>query len=155
MNENPEKLYVNIPIPNTLVEFITDFYSKRKNEVGYAVSTFLDPKCTNLHCNRSRRSFDDLFIVATTYFPDTTPKELMKAILDVKIIMRCNGIDYKIYPQLYCCGGMMRNRLLYCLPSSLINPFAANQYNSQYSWAELLKMVGINDYQEYRKYIGL
>lgn len=45
----------------------------------YSKTTFYDKDCTDRQCySGRRRSFTDLYEIATTYFPETTEKELIE-----------------------------------------------------------------------------
>lgn len=62
--------------------------------------TFADEECTHWQCNHARRSFGDLYIIATTYFPATTKQELAYILLNKIERLRafyCKNIDRIVF----------------------------------------------------------
>ena len=78
----------------TLVELLTILYAPLLPKMyGYASPTYFDRELTKLECNAHRRSFEDLLVIAKTYFPKTTKTQLMWALKRINIkFYHCNGI---------------------------------------------------------------
>lgn len=69
-----------------------------KDNFSYANPTYFDKKCTRVECRGKRRSFEDLFTLANTYFPGTTELELMQTIKDSKLtFIYCNDIHKIVF----------------------------------------------------------
>lgn len=93
--------------------------------------TYFDKELKKLQCNKGRlRSFDDILEIVNTYFPSITPKRLIHELLVFDPPKYINTID-----------GLNTNYS------------DCNKLNSKYSWHELLAMLGIKNYEEYKKYV--
>lgn len=49
---------------------------------GKFVTTYHDKECERIECYRARRSFSDLYNIATTYFPEATRAELAYTLIE-------------------------------------------------------------------------
>jgi hypothetical protein len=148
-NKNAAKLYVKFKIPETLKEFLITFFfddRKFKDEFEYrqyySYETYSDEKCTQVQCYAGKmRSFDDLIILANTYYPNTDEKTLMLEIMN---------LDYRgryglIYPMFYYCSDIHKSTLKfinYVYEEILLDRKYVQ--DSKYYWDELLLLVGID-----------
>lgn len=53
------------------------------NNFGKFPETFHNKECTYFQCHAARRSFEDLFDISQTYFPETTEEELAKLLFQL------------------------------------------------------------------------
>lgn len=62
--------------------------------------TFYDEACTMLQCKPARRSFYDLYEIATTYFPATTKEQLADFLLNSNMFAYfiCPDIEKLVFP---------------------------------------------------------
>lgn len=131
------KLYVNFEVSKHPEEFLHYFLTfKRNNIYCTGRETYIDKDCKIIHTTLGRmRSFDDIYIVTRTYFPDITIKEVINIILRLY-----TGDNY--FPQLSNCSGMMKIRFIYRNTNSINQYNNVNHFNSVYSWNELINMLG-------------
>jgi len=142
----------------------TDKEFKNINEVIYALynhnyhfayETYSNKECTDLQCSEGKlRSFDDIYYLCKTYFPDTTEKDVIYELVNLKINNKVCWFAY--------CGGMGRIKIQFYLPGRLIIAFGVNRiYNnisntsstiSGYNWKKLFKLIGINNSEEFKEY---
>lgn len=75
----------------TLVDLINAGFSRNR----YFTETYSDLECTEVQTYAGkRRSFSDLLEIARTYFPDTTEKELMQALVEARLFgCWCHNIN--------------------------------------------------------------
>ena len=147
------KIYVKFEPPATVGEFLIKFFtvtSPYNNVIMNGQTTYFDKECTVTQCQSSRmRSFDDLFDIVSTYYPEILPKDLMHEILVADIRNKDNK---KLFPHLYNCGSIARIRIIYYI-EFCTEPFTIiPKYKSKYSWAELLNMLGISNNAELEEY---
>jgi hypothetical protein len=145
-------IYVNFEKPETLKEFLSKLFSCYYLNVFTTQATYFDKEKTQIQCRSKKwRSFDDLLEIVNTYFPEVTPKELIHELLVCQPNGRTNYI-----PSLRICSTIMRIRIYYHIEDNLnlYNPFGSSKLNSKYSWAELLNMLGITTYEEYKDYVN-
>ena len=111
---------------------------KNKNNDYRALETYYDKDCIDRHCDNGRlRSFDDVYIVLRTYFPYITVLEVFDIIMRSGITV--NG--QKQLPSFASCGAMARIRITYnAWWSKLSKAHLESQYDSKYSWADLIEM---------------
>jgi hypothetical protein len=57
-------------------------YMIPKDTQYFSHYTFYDKECNNLQGSWKRRSFDDLYIIFKTYFPEISKKEALQTIID-------------------------------------------------------------------------
>lgn len=122
-----------------LYYFLCDNLIKHNSNGGKA--TYENKECTIIQTTEGRlRSFDDVYIVARTYFPDITIREV--ALILFKF--RPRGF----FPQLYHCSTMARIRIVYVPHFQILN---TEQFNSKYSWEDILKIAGIKNKKDILK----
>ncbi len=105
-----------------------------------SVETFRDEDCTILQCNSGRfRSFDDVYDIAKTYFPETTEKKVMKALL--KLNLPYEGEKVKIY--IANCHDIKKPTIAFSgRGGTYIRTSDSAMSKSIYKWSELLALVG-------------
>lgn len=59
-----------------------------------ALPTYMDSHCTRRQCGYAHRSFGDLLLIAQTYFPDTTEKDM--------IALMCSLYQQGLFKMMYC-----------------------------------------------------
>lgn len=67
--------------------------------MGFFQNTFLDIECNKLEDKQRRRSFDDLLVVARTYFPETTEEELAQVLTKIPKMraLFCRDIEKVVF----------------------------------------------------------
>lgn len=96
------KIYVKIKEGvkiNNIKELIEYLYSKDGSDHHYSQKTYRDEGCTNTQCKGYRRSFEDLYDLSKTYFPNATKPELMSALMSIPRLRwyRCNDIGKIVF----------------------------------------------------------
>jgi hypothetical protein len=145
-------LYVKIEKQKTIKQFLTLLFSSTLRR-GYltSLSSYTDSDFLKLQCKEGKyRSFDEVFEIITTYYPETTVIELMNELIDLK--PRC--IETGVLKDLYTmfCSDTSKSVMLYHNYTS--NNVSVQKGNSKYSWYTLFKMVKeesskkINDLQK-------
>lgn len=159
------KIYVNFEAPATLAEFLDKYfdYGYNINNVR-GIETYYDKECTTIQCVSGKyRSFDDLMLLAKTYYPDTTPADLMRELLLLEKAGRHDSFGDGTCPKLTLlmgnCADINRIRVCYFYEKNSYEfTRTIDKLNSQYSWTELLSMIGINsqeDLDSFRENKGL
>lgn len=138
--------------PKDVKEIITALY---KNNYGYALKTYQDSLCTKVQCEANKsRSFDDIYYLCKSYLPATTVKDVIEVLLNLKINNKviyggsCGGIK-KIVINFYSMEDIKRAFNDETYDKSVGN----SQYNSQWNWKELFKMINITNNQQYNEYV--
>lgn len=146
-------LYVKFEPPATVNEFLVKFFSVLSpydTNIMNGQPTFFDKGCTKFQCHSNRmRSFDDLYYLVSTYYPEISSKDLMHEILVADI---CKENGQKLFPHLHSCSSMRRIRIIHFKNFCIIPINNVLQYNSKYSWIELLEMLGISSNAEVEEY---
>ncbi len=79
-------IYLKIDKPNTIQELLLQLFSC----YGYyntGAETYFDEACTQIQCESNKwRSFDDIFEIVNTYFPNTEEKEIMHELLILPLL---------------------------------------------------------------------
>lgn len=145
-------IYVSFEKPENPKEFLKKFYSILYNDRAYCIETYYDKECTNLQCRSEKlRSFDDLFELFTTYYPELTEKDLIEILAST--ILKSDK-NTNLYLHISNCSTISRIRIFYYHDISYCSrDFKCNKYNSKYSWGELFKMISINSQLEYMNYL--
>ncbi len=150
------KIYVNFARPRTAKEFLKRFYYNGNRPFLQASATYQDKACKNFQCSKEKfRSFDDLLMLITTYYPSYNAKKLMRLLLTIDY-----GYKEKFIPYFGSCAGMERIRYLpytsiHADKSDIISYNAAiknKQYDSKYSWKDLFTMLNIHNNEDLDKY---
>lgn len=146
-------IYVEFERPKTIKEFLIKFYSNVSYGTAQAATTYKDILLTQIQCNKSYRSFDDLLELIQTYYPETTPKILIYELLTIKIKNPKTNENFK--PHLGVCSGMRRIRYI---PYPGFNPnfqdyIDIKMYDSQYTWKELLLLLDIKNEIELKSFV--
>lgn len=73
--------------PKTIEELLTELFSHKSNSGDIkSVETYKDKEYTIIDCDEDKyRSVDDLVEIVQTYFPDATPKEIFRTLIELKI----------------------------------------------------------------------
>jgi len=75
---------------------------------NYFCETYEDKKLTIEQCLVARRSFSDLLIIAKTYFPSITEKEVAEALVNDYTSYFCTDIKKVVFLNLYNQKGFAR-----------------------------------------------
>ena len=145
-------IYVNFEIPKTPEEFLLKLYSLVTYNRADCVTTYFHKGGTLPQCQSQKlRSFDDLFEIFTTYYPEITEKDLIR-LLTTANIKSTNGTQ--LYLHINNCSGIQRIRILYFDNiDNCVNNFHCEKYQSKYSWVDLYKLIGINSAAELKQYM--
>lgn len=115
-------------------------YNKAKNAEG----TLL------LQCAEGKmRSFDDLWIIADTYFPGIDPTDVFKEMLTFNVTLK--DVEEGVLPKsLSNCSTMERIRFT---PSrstikAMWYSVDCNKYKSVYTWRDLFNMIYVNSFEQ-------
>ena len=155
------KLYVTFKKPKTVIEFLKQFYNNNVisyNAVkAYPHSTYYDKRCTLLQSRHTRRSFDDLFSLITTYYPSISEKKLLHYLLILKIENKYKKKEY------------FKPYFGYCLDSGILKyiPYSYTHItcygdilcdkrcqNSKHSIKSLMLLLNIKTKTEFLEYIA-
>lgn len=141
-----ELLYSTIPKKDTILEFIDAFYSFYKDHYSKkAHATFLDKECTKKHCASCKwRSFDDLYLVVKSVYPEITEKELMH-----NLVIYDSG---KYRMNFGVCFGTGITRVMPYTKGAEFNIHDKKGSKSKYSVRELFELIGIKTIEEYKAY---
>lgn len=106
------------------------------------VETFKDEDCTELQCRAGKfRSFDDVFEVAKTYFPQTTEKKVVETLFKLKFTYEGNRV--KIF--IANCHDIKKPTLAFSGQGMAYGKSSDNtMYKSKYKWSSLLALVNKN-----------
>ncbi len=137
-------LYVNFEPPATLKEFLYKFFSFETYDRILSVETYFDEECNNRHCSAGKnRSFDDVYEVVLTYYPETSIVELLNTIflLDIK-----SKSGDKRYFYASICDTINRTIMMFYSKALIYNSLQIEHYwiykptNSKWSWMELFQI---------------
>lgn len=148
------QIYVDFEIPDTIREFLRKFFShKIIGRVG-PVRTYSDERKTRTQCvSNKMRSFDEIYDLVTTYFPEAEKKEVLHVLLTLKVKDSAGTV---MYPNFRRCSQIKRiNFVYYCQDLNTNDIFSKNYdiYESKWSWKELFSELGINNLTEMKIYI--
>ena len=138
---------------NTISDLLKELYSDAKSPDNFiwTVTTYSDPECKYEQCdNRRRRSFDDVHELILTYFPDAELKDIVHEIVTLDLYWN----DKKCYLYPAHCGDISKITIYYyTVQHSWMDLDEIYKYDSKYSWEELLNLIRIKDYSNYKEYI--
>ena len=77
MSEIINQLFIK-ETPKSPLDLLYIIYPK--DSIYCYIYTYYDKECTNIQGHYHRRSFDDLYILFKTYFPEITKKEVLELI---------------------------------------------------------------------------
>lgn len=145
-------IYVNFEVPENPKEFLKKFYSILWGDRAYCKETYFDKECTRLQCSEQKlRSFEDLFELFTTYYPDLTKKDLIEILSSV--VLKSNT-NVPLYLHISNCSTISRIRVFYYKDINICAlDFNCSKYNSEFSWVDLFKLINVNSREEYKKYL--
>lgn len=149
------KIYLKLDKkPENIIELLYALFSygiDTSNTVTNVI-TYNDEECQEIQCDcRKYRSFDDIFDIVNTYFPETPVEEVFKSML----ILNIKNTDKKsnLYPWLYRCSTI--KRIVFCYNyNKSEQEFSSEKYESKYNWVDLMTMIGIKNQQELKNYIN-
>lgn len=148
-----KKIYVNFEAPPTIGEFLKKFFSINYGIIltQKAVETYHDKECSVVQCYENKyRSFDNMLDIINTYYPDTTPKQLIHELL-VADVRDCKGRPLAFH--MGSCEDIQRIRICYYWEHVGESPFEQSKYKSKWSWEELLNMLEIYNTNDLKAYI--
>ncbi len=142
-NENEEK-------PETVRDLLKKMFSNNGSfGCMTAIESYSNRKLTNIQCAKNRyRSFDDVFRIVNTYFPDTSSEEIIKTLLTLKV----NNINNNSCNLMLSYCSDIRKPVMYysdiTMNESLTSWSGGMRGYSKYTWKELLRLAGFNINQE-------
>lgn len=153
------KLYLE-KTPTDLKDMLNILYPE---ENGYkAIETYYKDSEGNMykHCMANRmRSFDDLWKIARSYFPEVDPRDVFKEMLLFRADLETIEKGFMNF-QLSNCSTMKRIRYVPASKTAVkLNwrSIDVDKYQSVYSWRDLFNIVYINSEQQlmdwYRKHL--
>lgn len=145
-------IYLKIEKPKTIEELLLQLFTF-KGHYHTGTTTYLDEACTQIQCEENKwRSFDDVYELVNTYFPNTDEKEVMRQLL-ILPLKKDNGID--LYPYFAFCNKINMCTLM-VYPSSGANnkdSLTKTKGVGKYAWGDLLEMFDITNTKELQNYI--
>lgn len=150
------KLYIKLnKEPKTCNELLIKFFSFMfyKTADAKPVATYSDKECTLVQCVAGKyRSFDDIYYLCTTYFPEMTPKDVLHELLILDIKHPETGVSYTYH--LGHCLTMKRIRWIvyHCQGPRYNFLIELQKYDSIWSWKDLFDMIGIKSQEELYEY---
>ena len=144
-------IYLKIDKPNSIEDVLLNLFAF-KGHYHTGVETYFDEACTQVHCDANKwRSFDDIFEIVNTYFPNTDVKEVIHQLL-ILPLQKSNGID--LYPYFVFCNKInMCTLMQYPGLTSCDTSFTQTKGAGKYAWRELLELLGITNFEELKNYI--
>ena len=139
--------------PETIEELLKALFSvaANHNDRLLNIETYYDKECTKIQCIRAKfRSFEDIFDIVNTYFPNTSEEDVMKSLLFLKLKSRFGSRLY-FYPTY--CRTICRPVCLY-YENIMANPFnnkKAEEGKILKSWKDLLSQIGIKTDAQFSK----
>lgn len=145
-------IYVKFERPETPEEFIKQLYSSVEDNRAHSIETYSDSECAILQCNARRiRSFDDIYELITTYYPELTIKDVIKLLVNTNIKSTTNE---QLYIFLTNCSIIYRiNFFFYNDIKSCSQGYDLSKMGSKHTWKELLAMIDINSKAEFEEYL--
>lgn len=147
-------IYTTFGKQKTIKDFLKLLYSDNsRSDVVLPVATYYDEECTKTQCVAGRlRSFDDIYDCINTYYPNTTPKQLIHGLLTLNLKDLYNR---QLYLHMYNCRTINRIRLYYTVDEVLAyQDYGCSKYESKWSWVELLEMLGIKNHSDIINYVN-
>lgn len=148
---NLNEIFFKDTVPAKLEDLLPMLYSGKYNS---AIETYYKNEFGILsHCVPGKlRSFDDIYYLFTTYFPEETIESVFKRILLYGINethITTNNMPF----QLAECSTMRRIRYIpagsnYRIQNMFSTAISSNKYDSIYSWRQLFAMIGIKNASE-------
>lgn len=89
MSEIINQLFIK-ETPKSPLDLLYIIYPK--DSIYCYIYTYYDKECTDIQGHYHRRSFDDLYILFKTYFPEITKKEVLNLISIDLCFYFCNNI---------------------------------------------------------------
>lgn len=146
-------IYVEFDKPSTIKEFLRKFFSGGDQWVRTGVATYYDEDCYSEHCDTDRyRSFDDIYDCVKTYFPSVTRKRVMHELLLLEFQSGYKKTDVQRL-KMSTCSDIERVVTYYYMSNNIYYPYDAEQYDSDYSWQDLLKLLGITNQKTLDDYV--
>lgn len=137
--------------PKDLYDLLEILYPRNTNRK--AIETYYKDSKGNMikQCIANKmRSFDDIWIIANTYFPDIDVREVFKAVLlfNTSLEEVEKGIIYK---SLANCSTMRRIRYTNSISvmRQVWNNIDCAKYDSIYKWRDLFNMIYINSLEQW------
>jgi len=163
MENEEEKLYIDLDQKSlrTPREFLNELIVSENNSImARCKETYTDQNLTSLQCQRQKlRSFDDIYILFKTYFPEITEKEVTHLLItfNKKITER----ELEPYIRLYRCKDILRPTFYYSSAGIYFDKIFYDKedddyydlLNSKYDWKDLLANLNINNEEELIEYI--
>ena len=110
--------------------------------ISHQWCSYFDPECEIIQCDAGKmRSFDDLWAICQTYYPDISAKDVMQELLQY-------SVNQEIPLSFGRCSTMGKIRITCKRKGCLLINDYPTKYNSIYSWNDLFKMVGLEDYEK-------
>ena len=144
-------IYIKGPKPRTIKSLIKRLYSYKKGyfNIVKSTSTFFDRECIRLECDDAKnRSFDAIFEIVNTYFPNTSEKEVVKELLSTVIVYNKKSYKCNI---LYCPNISKPVCYFNTYPSYTLS---SKNGDSKKSWRQLLRPLGITSELKLRTYLN-
>ncbi len=144
------KIYLKLKRkPKTIEELLLSLFSNGTVAKRTNVITYSDEKCLNIQCIEGKlRSFDEVYDIITTYFPETTLKEIIHNLITLDF-----KLDEPLYIKMTNCSTINRIVLYYSTDYFNTSIFDISKYNSKYCWDELLNLLKLKSIVDIKKYV--
>lgn len=158
-------IYFKNFIPNTIEEALNYLLITQNTEkfnyynISSKQSTYYKFIVNNvehylLQCSRNKyRSYDDIYEIIKTYFPDITDEILIKKLL----LLNYDKINSKCNLGFHHCSDIDRIRVFCNINGDNKNTYmtmiSSKKLSSKYSWEELLNMININSFRDFENFL--
>ena len=143
--------------PRSIESLIKKLYSyKRAADIYKSCTTYKDEACTIIECHRGKnRSFEAIYELATTYFPNAKEKDVVKAIVDADL-----GYSEAIYmggkfkPVIFFCPDIQKPVVYYSTWGYRRGCISPRKGVSDKSWVQLLRKINITSAKKLTEYLN-
>ena len=145
-------IYLKIEKPKTISELLLKLLITENGAYNSGNATYSDEACTEVQCEAGKwRSFDDIFELVNTYFPNTDEKTTMLEImaLDIKTTK-----GYVLRPYFNFCNQINMCTMMYYSDPHIAKTACTKEKGiGKYAWGDLLELLGITNIEELKDYI--
>ena len=148
-------LYVDFKKPRTIREFLQRFFGHKQLHGTwnfFSERTFFDKELKGIQCNfNRRRSFDEIHELVNTYYSNVSKKKLLHILITLDIR---NNKNQKALLNFHYCSDIKKSVISYmCADDGWSwQHLSTRKQKCQYSWKELMLLLGIHNLSEFKKY---
>jgi len=146
-------IYLKIEKPNSVEELLLKlFLSELNSTYNTGSNTYTDIECTQIQCEAGKwRSFDDIYEIVNTYFPNTDEKTVIHEIL---VLPMKTTKGKELFPYFnYCNKINMCTMMFYYTYHACETTFSTKTGEGKYAWGTLFELLGITNAEQLKDYI--